>query len=101
MNVLDLESMVNMPATHMMSPMATKPNHRQASSSSVRFGIRLRELRMEKGISQEALAHAAKLHPTYLSSLERGKRNPTLNVIVALAKALGFPPSHLLADRQV
>lgn len=46
--------------------------------------------------SQEALAFEAGLHRTYISLIERGKKSPTLAVIVRLANALGIKPSELL-----
>ena len=54
----------------------------------VRFGRRLRELRKERGLSQEELAFRAGLHRTYVSSAERGERNVALINIERLAKAL-------------
>jgi transcriptional regulator with XRE-family HTH domain len=53
------------------------------------FGKRLRELREAKGLSQESLAHEAGLDRTYVSSVERGKRNISLENIERLANALG------------
>lgn len=52
------------------------------------FGARVRDLRLSSGLSQEQLADAAGIHRTYLSSLERGQRNVSLDNIVALARAL-------------
>ena len=52
------------------------------------FGDRLRSIRLEKGISQEALAAQADLHRTYVSSVERGARNVSLLNIARLAEAL-------------
>jgi transcriptional regulator with XRE-family HTH domain len=60
------------------------------------FGRRLRELRLAGGLSQEALADAAGLDRTYVSSCERGKRNVSLQNIYRLARALGVPPEDLL-----
>jgi transcriptional regulator with XRE-family HTH domain len=60
------------------------------------FGLRIRELRQAKGISQEALADKAGLDRTYISSIERGKRNVSLLNIELLAKALGVKPHQLL-----
>jgi transcriptional regulator with XRE-family HTH domain len=57
--------------------------------------IRLRRLAL--GLSQEKLAEAAGLHWTYVSSVERGKRNVSLINIVAIAKALGVSASALLS----
>jgi len=61
-----------------------------------RFGDRVRELRIKKGLSQEQLAELSGLHRTYISSLELGKRNVSLINIFALAKALGVTPDKLL-----
>lgn len=55
----------------------------------VRFGLRLREVREGRGISQETLADLASLHRTYVSSVERGKNNISLVNIERLAGALG------------
>jgi len=52
------------------------------------FGKRVRKLRNRLGISQEALAHDAGLDRTYVSSVERGRRNLSLESIERLAKAL-------------
>jgi len=51
--------------------------------------------------SQEALAFEAGIHRTYVSLLERGKKSPTLAVIVRLATALGIKPSELLRRVEV
>jgi transcriptional regulator with XRE-family HTH domain len=57
----------------------------------VTFGKRLRKLRKANGFSQEALAYEAGLDRTYVSSVERGKRNISLENIERLAKALKTP----------
>jgi transcriptional regulator with XRE-family HTH domain len=57
-----------------------------------RFGARLRELRKQAGLSQEALAHACDLDRTYVSSVERGERNVGLVNIERLAAGLGVSP---------
>ena len=62
----------------------------------VRFGMRLREVRETAGISQEKLAELAGLHRTYVSSVERGKRNISLRNIEAIAVALGTGLGELL-----
>ncbi|MDB5312743.1 MAG: anaerobic benzoate catabolism transcriptional regulator [Gemmataceae bacterium] len=53
-----------------------------------RFGELVRQLRLAAAMSQEDLAHAAGLHATYISRLERGKRAPSIVVVEQLAKAL-------------
>lgn len=53
------------------------------------FGGKIRNLRKEKGISQEELAFRSGLHRTYISDIERGSRNVSLKNIEKIAKALG------------
>ena len=52
------------------------------------FGRRLRELRQQRGLSQEKLGELAGLDRTYISSAEAGRRNVSLKTICKLAKAL-------------
>lgn len=61
-------------------------------------GMRIRELRLAKGISQEALADEAGVHRTYMGSVERGERNISLENIVRIAKALRVRPHELLKN---
>lgn len=56
----------------------------------------MRRLREEKGWSQERYAFEADIHRTYVSEIERAKRNPTATVIEKLAKPLGVDPGRLL-----
>ena len=62
------------------------------------FGQRLRALRREIGLSQEALADLAGIHRTYVGSVERGERNVALGNMNALADALGVSPAKLVDD---
>ncbi len=52
------------------------------------FGKRVRELRKQKGYSQEQLADKAGLHRTYIGSIERGEQNVSIDNIDKIAKAL-------------
>jgi transcriptional regulator with XRE-family HTH domain len=61
------------------------------------LGHRVRTLRHQLKLSQERLAERAGLHWTYVSGVERGLRNPGLNVLARLAKALDVPLPELLA----
>lgn len=61
-----------------------------------RLGKNVRRLREEKGWSQEAYAHEAGIHRTYVSDIERGARNPTITVVEKLAKPLGVDAGVLL-----
>jgi transcriptional regulator with XRE-family HTH domain len=60
------------------------------------FGHNVRRIRNEVGLSQEELAFRSKLHRTYISSLERGERNVSLENIFAIARALDVSPGELL-----
>lgn len=61
-----------------------------------RFPAILRELRQEKGLSQEELADKAGLHRTYISQIERGLKSPSLRSLEQIAEALGVPLSTLV-----
>ncbi len=61
------------------------------------FGERLRSLRVARGLSQEALAHACDLDRTYIGSVERGERNISLINIHIIAAALGIPVAELFS----
>ena len=53
-----------------------------------RVGLNLQRLRRDKNLSQEELAHRAEVHQTYLSGIETGKRNPSIDVLSRIAGAL-------------
>lgn len=57
----------------------------------------VRAARVRAGMTQEQLAERSGLHQTYLSDIERGKRNVTLDVVERLAAALEVPPLALLS----
>lgn len=61
-------------------------------------GNNIRKLRKRRGLSQEALALDAEIDLTYLGGIERGKRNPSLLVMVRIAERLGVHPSKLLQE---
>jgi transcriptional regulator with XRE-family HTH domain len=63
---------------------------------TVQFGERVREVRQSRSLSQEALADLAGLDRTYISSVERGRRNISLRNIEAIADALGVGLADLL-----
>lgn len=60
------------------------------------FGENLRRLRLEKKLSQEELAYMCELDRTYISGIERGKRNLSLINIVRIASALNVSAQKLL-----
>ena len=62
----------------------------------VLLGKRLRELRLERSLTQEALADAAGLHWTYIGQIERAERNFTVKNVLRLERGLGIAPGELL-----
>ena len=60
------------------------------------FGLVVRALRLERGLSQERLAEMADVHRTYVSMVERGVNAPSLPTVFALARALGLDPEDLV-----
>ncbi|MDG0798907.1 helix-turn-helix domain-containing protein [Pectobacterium punjabense] len=65
---------------------------------TVRFGQRVKTLRLQAGLSQEAFADKCGLDRTYISGIERGVRNPTLEVIGVIADGLGIKLKNLFND---
>lgn len=63
-----------------------------------RFGANVRRLREKQGISQEAFGFGAGIDRTYVSGVERGRRNPSLTVAQKFADGLGVPLWQLLTD---
>lgn len=65
------------------------------------LGRTIRAHRLACGLSQEQLAEASQLHWTYISQIERGKRNLTVDALVRIAGALGLPAWRLLQEALV
>lgn len=64
------------------------------SGYRIQFGNRLRERRLHLKLKQLELATRAGIHVNFVSELERGLKSPTLDTIVALAKALEIEPDY-------
>jgi transcriptional regulator with XRE-family HTH domain len=62
------------------------------------LGDNIKQIRKEKGLSQERLAHLANLDRTYLPSIEQGKRNVSIVVLHRISIALGVSISELLKN---
>jgi ribosome-binding protein aMBF1 (putative translation factor) len=93
-------SVVYLKTVDSLSPMVipwVRMNRRQAQIQR-QFGERIRELRKEKGLSQEGLALACDLDRSYVGGVERGERNISLLNIYKMARALGVSPSELFVD---
>jgi transcriptional regulator with XRE-family HTH domain len=65
----------------------------------VRFGEKLRAIRLKAGVSQEKLADIAGLHRTYVSTVERGQKNVSLQNIEKFAEALDVSMAELMPER--
>lgn len=61
-----------------------------------RFGLNVRRVRKEAGLSQETLADLVGIARSYMSDIEVGRRNPSLSVVERIAEALGVTPLSLL-----
>ena len=66
------------------------------SEPRVVLGAAIRRQRLKRGVTQETLGARADLHRTYIADIERGARNPSLETIVRIARALGVRPAALL-----
>ena len=62
----------------------------------IQFGKKLREVRLKKRLSQGDVARILGVHRSYISGLERGRRNPSLLTVHKVAKALGIKIDELL-----
>lgn len=81
--------------------MTDEQAHLRRPSKEIRrvLGENVRAHRIRLAMSQEELAAVAKLHRTYLGSVERAERNVTLSTLEAIATALDVPVPELLTDR--
>jgi transcriptional regulator with XRE-family HTH domain len=68
-----------------------------AKTVAVAFGQVLRDCRDKVGLSQEELAGRADVDRTYVSLLERGRRQPSLEMLFKLSQALGVAPATLVS----
>ena len=72
------------------------PRKQQKPDILLRFGDQLRRLRKDRGYSQEGFAHLCDMDRTYISGVERGKRNITLRNMEIIATTLGLSVSELM-----
>lgn len=69
-------------------------------SLSEAFAVVLKKHRMDRGLSQEALAKLAGLHQTGIGFLERAERSPSVDTLEGISKALKIPISDLLKEAE-
>ena len=61
-----------------------------------KFGLRIKELRIEKDLTQEQFAELSGLHKNYIGMVERGERNPSLKNIEVIALAFNISISEMM-----
>lgn len=66
------------------------------SNEITKFGKKLKEVRLKKDLSQGDVARILGVHRSYISGLERGRRNPSLLTVQKIAKALGVNVNKLI-----
>jgi transcriptional regulator with XRE-family HTH domain len=71
------------------------------SSLRMRFAANLREERSKQGMSQEALALKISMSRNYLSGIETGRTNASLDVVERIADGLNLPPWRLIFDHEI
>jgi transcriptional regulator with XRE-family HTH domain len=70
---------------------------RKTDTREAAFGAVITELRVKKGLGYEDIAHKVGCNPGYMSDIERGKKNPTIKVVQAIADAHKIQLSKLFA----
>ena len=60
------------------------------------IGLNIRKHRLQKDVSQEALAFSAGIHPAYIGRLERGEKCPTIDTLYKICEALGISVCEIL-----
>jgi transcriptional regulator with XRE-family HTH domain len=61
----------------------------ERSAIQRRLGRAVKEVRVSRGLTQEQVSAASGLHPTYISDIERGARNPSWEALTRLAGGIG------------
>ncbi|HXF30229.1 MAG TPA: helix-turn-helix transcriptional regulator [Solirubrobacterales bacterium] len=83
--------------------MTAPPEHssaRRESPTGEQFGRVVRQIRVEREMSLQTLGKAAGLHWTYLSGIERGRRNPSLRVLAAIAGSFELSTAELIRQAE-
>lgn len=65
---------------------------------NIAIGLRVKELRIARGITQEKLAEIVDCSPSYISVIESGKREMSLSLFLKTVKALHVEPNDLMVD---
>jgi len=65
------------------------------------IGVRIQKLRKQKGLTQDKLSEKVNISSKYLSSIERGKENPTLNTLISIAEELSVNFEDFFTEIQI
>lgn len=84
----------------MHSPTSEVPGVSSSPPTNPELGRAIRRLRRARNLTIEGLAHASDMHPTYLSGIERGRRNPTWSKLTSLADGLEIPVVKIVEDAE-
>lgn len=71
-------------------------SHAMGQNHALSFGAAVRAAREKRGYSQEGLADLVRCHRNYVGGIERGERNPSLEIVARIAVALGLTPNDLI-----
>lgn len=64
--------------------------------SRIEFGEKLKQAREKKGMSQAQVANLVEIHPNYYARIERGDANPSLDMLLKIARVLDIKSSSML-----
>jgi len=64
------------------------------------FGLAVRRLRLDKGISQEGLAAMAEIERAHMGRIERGEKTPSLRLIMQIAQALSISSADIMTETE-
>ena len=64
------------------------------------LGERIKQLRLVRNLTLKQVGEEAKVSPTHLSEIERGRTSPTVGALVRIAHALGYEPAQLVDDEE-
>jgi transcriptional regulator with XRE-family HTH domain len=84
----------------MLLSSSDRPGVSDAVPNNAELGRAIRRLRRGRRLTIEELAHASDLHPTYLSGIERGVRNPTWSKLAGLARGLEVSVAEIVHDAE-
>lgn len=87
---------MNHPSPNVKQRQAGEFLDQDPEAARIAFGLRLRQLRLKCGLSQDSLAERTNVHPTAIARFERGAREPRLTTILRLARGLKVPPRALI-----